>query len=167
MIELESISKKFESQVVLDNINATFDNGKSNLIIGLSGAGKTVLLKCIVGLLTPDEGKVLYDGRNMITLNQKERLLLRREMGMLFQSAALFDSMSVLENVMFPLDMFSEEFEAAKRKVVHTCAFARRYAERYRVLCPEEKDKWGPILYKIYLELNLGKEFEEICKLYQ
>ena len=109
MIELESISKKFESQVVLDNINATFDNGKSNLIIGLSGAGKTVLLKCIVGLLTPDEGKVLYDGRNMITLNKKERLLLRREMGMLFQSAALFDSMSVLENVMFPLDMFSDK----------------------------------------------------------
>ena len=109
MIELVSISKKFESQVVLDNINATFDNGKSNLIIGLSGAGKTVLLKCIVGLLTPDEGKVLYDGRNMITLNKKERLLLRREMGMLFQSAALFDSMSVLENVMFPLDMFSDK----------------------------------------------------------
>ena len=109
MIELESISKKFESQVVLDNVNATFDNGKSNLIIGLSGAGKTVLLKCIVGLLTPDKGKVLYDGRNMITLSKKERLLLRREMGMLFQSAALFDSMSVLENVMFPLDMFSDK----------------------------------------------------------
>ena len=109
MIELKSISKKFESQVVLDNVNATFDNGKSNLIIGLSGAGKTVLLKCIVGLLTPDKGQVLYDGRDMITLSKKERLLLRREMGMLFQSAALFDSMSVLENVMFPLDMFSDK----------------------------------------------------------
>ena len=108
MIALESISKKFESQVVLDNINATFSNGMSNLIIGLSGAGKTVLLKCIVGLLTPDSGKVLYDGRDMLTLNKKERLMLRREMGMLFQGAALFDSMSVLENVMFPLDMFSD-----------------------------------------------------------
>jgi phospholipid/cholesterol/gamma-HCH transport system ATP-binding protein len=109
MIELESISKRFETQMVLDNINATFDNGKTNLIIGLSGAGKTVLLKCIVGLLTPDSGKVLYDGRDMITLKKRERLMLRREMGMLFQSAALFDSMSVLENVMFPLDMFSDK----------------------------------------------------------
>ena len=109
MIELESISKRFETQMVLDNINATFDNGKTNLIIGLSGAGKTVLLKCIVGLLPPDSGKVLYDGRDMITLKKRERLMLRREMGMLFQSAALFDSMSVLENVMFPLDMFSDK----------------------------------------------------------
>ncbi|MBR6806200.1 MAG: ATP-binding cassette domain-containing protein [Bacteroidaceae bacterium] len=109
MIRLESISKRFESQVVLDDINATFDNDKTNLIIGLSGAGKTVLLKCIVGLLTPDSGKVLYDGRDMVTLKKKERLMLRREMGMLFQSAALFDSMSVLENVMFPLDMFSDK----------------------------------------------------------
>ena len=108
MIKLEAISKNFEEQRVLDNINATFDNGKTNLIIGLSGAGKTVLLKCIVGLLTPDKGKVLYDGRDMVTITKKERLLLRREMGMLFQSAALFDSMSVLENVMFPLDMFSD-----------------------------------------------------------
>ena len=108
MIKLESISKNFETQMVLDNINATFDNGMTNLIVGLSGAGKTVLLKCIVGLLTPDKGKVLYDGRDMVTLNKKERLMLRREMGMLFQSAALFDSMSVLENVMFPLDMFSD-----------------------------------------------------------
>jgi phospholipid/cholesterol/gamma-HCH transport system ATP-binding protein len=108
MLKLESISKNFETQMVLDNINATFDNGMTNLIIGLSGAGKTVLLKCIVGLLTPDKGKVLYDGRDMVTLNKKERLMLRREMGMLFQSAALFDSMSVLENVMFPLDMFSD-----------------------------------------------------------
>ena len=108
MIEIESISKNFEKQVVLDNINATFGNGKTTLIIGLSGAGKTVLLKCIVGLLTPDSGKVLYDGRDLITISKKERLMLRREMGMLFQSAALFDSMSVLENVMFPLDMFSD-----------------------------------------------------------
>ena len=108
MIEIESLSKNFEKQVVLDNIHATFGNGKTNLIIGLSGAGKTVLLKCIVGLLTPDSGKVLYDGRDLITISKKERLMLRREMGMLFQSAALFDSMSVLENVMFPLDMFSD-----------------------------------------------------------
>ena len=121
MIKLESVSKKFESQVVLDNINVTFTEGKSNLIIGLSGAGKTVLLKCIVGLLTPDTGKVLYDGRNMITLNKKERLMLRREMGMLFQSAALFDSMSVLENVMFPLDMFSDKSRDERIKRARFC----------------------------------------------
>lgn len=107
MIEISSIYKKFESQVVLNDISAVFDNGKTNLIIGMSGAGKTVLLKCIVGLLTPDKGKVIYDGRNILTLGKKERHLMRREIGMLFQNAALFDSMSVLENVMFPLDMFS------------------------------------------------------------
>ena len=109
MIQLEGISKNFGKQVVLNDINATFENGKTNLIIGQSGAGKTVLLKCIVGLLNPDKGKVLYDGRNILALNKKERLLLRREMGMLFQNAALFDSMSVFENVMFPLDMFSDK----------------------------------------------------------
>ncbi|MBO7301305.1 MAG: ATP-binding cassette domain-containing protein [Bacteroidaceae bacterium] len=108
MIEISSIYKKFESQVVLNDISAVFENGKTNLIIGMSGAGKTVLLKCIVGLLTPDNGKVIYDGRNIITLGKKERHLMRREIGMLFQNAALFDSMSVLENVMFPLDMFSD-----------------------------------------------------------
>ena len=107
MIEISSIHKKFESQVVLNDISAVFENGKTNLIIGMSGAGKTVLLKCIVGLLTPDSGKVIYDGRNILTLGKKERHLMRREIGMLFQNAALFDSMSVLENVMFPLDMFS------------------------------------------------------------
>ena len=108
MIEISSIYKKFENQVVLNDISAVFDNGKTNLIIGMSGAGKTVLLKCIVGLLAPDNGKVIYDGRNILTLNKKERHLMRREIGMLFQNAALFDSMSVLENVMFPLDMFSD-----------------------------------------------------------
>ena len=108
MIEISSIYKKFESQVVLNDISAVFENGKTNLIIGMSGAGKTVLLKCIVGLLEPDNGKVIYDGRNILTLSKKDRHLMRREIGMLFQSAALFDSMSVLENVMFPLDMFSD-----------------------------------------------------------
>lgn len=121
MIELKSIYKKFESQVVLDNINATFSNGKTNLIIGLSGAGKTVLLKCIVGLLYPDSGEVLYDGRDMLTLNKKERLLLRREIGMLFQNSALFDSMSVLENVMFPLDMFSSMNQEERLKRARFC----------------------------------------------
>ena len=107
MIEVRSIYKSFEGQEVLKDINALFENGKTNLIIGKSGAGKTVLLKCIVGLFTPDRGTITYDGRDMLSLGKKERLLMRQEIGMLFQNAALFDSMSVLENVMFPLDMFS------------------------------------------------------------
>ena len=107
MIEVSNIHKQFEGKSVLNDISTTFNNGVTNLIIGQSGAGKTVLLKCIVGLLTPEKGKVMYDGRDITTLKQKEKITIRREIGMLFQSAALFDSMSVLENVMFPLDMFS------------------------------------------------------------
>ena len=107
MIEVCSIYKQFEDKTVLNDVSATFDNGITNLIIGQSGAGKTVLLKCIVGLLSPEKGKIIYDGRNITTMKEKEKIAIRREIGMLFQSAALFDSMSVLENVMFPLDMFS------------------------------------------------------------
>ena len=107
MIEVNSLYKSFEEQDVLKDINAVFKNGKTNLIIGKSGAGKTVLLKCIVGLIEPDRGTISYDGRNIMSLNKKEKLQMRQEIGMLFQNAALFDSMSVLENVMFPLDMFS------------------------------------------------------------
>jgi len=107
MIEVQSLFKSFEDKEVLKDITARFDAGKTNLIIGQSGSGKTVLMKCIVGLLTPTSGKILYDGRDFVAMGKKEKALLRREMGMIFQSAALFDSMSVLENVMFPLDMFS------------------------------------------------------------
>ena len=109
MIELKSIYKSFEDKDVLENINARFENGKTNLIIGQSGSGKTVLMKSIVGLLTPERGEILYDGRNFLKMTKKEKKALRREMGMIFQSAALFDSQSVLENVMFPLDMFSTD----------------------------------------------------------
>lgn len=92
---------------MLKNISTVFDSGKTNLIIGQSGSGKTVLMKNLVGLLDPTAGDVLYDGRNFVAMSKKEKIMLRREMGMIFQSAALFDSMTVLENVMFPLDMFS------------------------------------------------------------
>lgn len=108
MISLSHLYKSFDDREVLKDINATFDNGKVNLIIGQSGSGKTVLIKNIVGLLTPTSGSINYDGRDFCTLSKKDLLLLRREMGMIFQSAALFDSMSVLENVMFPLNMFSD-----------------------------------------------------------
>ncbi len=133
MIEVKDIHKKFGSQTVLDNINAIFDNGKANLIIGQSGAGKTVLLKCIVGLLEPEEGKVLYDGRNILTFNKREKQMLRREMGMLFQNAALFDSMSVLENVMFPLDMFSDKTYNERLKRARFCL------ERVNLLDAQDK----------------------------
>ena len=121
MIEVDSLYKSFEGQDVLKGINATFDNGKTNLIIGKSGAGKTVLLKCIVGLLIPEKGTITYDGRNIMSLGKEEKLLMRQEMGMLFQNAALFDSMSVLENVMFPLDMFSSLTYNERLKRARTC----------------------------------------------
>jgi len=121
MIEIQSIKKSFEDREVLKNISARFDNGKTNLIIGQSGSGKTVLMKCIVGLLTPTSGKILYDGRDFVTMSKKEKALLRREMGMIFQSAALFDSMSVLENVMFPLDMFSSMTLKERTKRAQQC----------------------------------------------
>ena len=95
MIEVKSLYKSFEGKDVLVDINAIFDNGKTNLIIGQSGSGKTVLMKCIVGLLIPEKGEILYDGRNFLSMNKKEKKTLRREMGMIFQSAALFDSLTV------------------------------------------------------------------------
>ena len=109
MIELKSIYKSFDGVEVLHDINARFESGRTNLIIGQSGSGKTVLMKNIVGLLTPERGEVLYHDRNLIRMSRREQKRLRQEMGMIFQSAALFDSMSVLENVMFPLDMFSAD----------------------------------------------------------
>mgnify|MGYP002515614755 FL=1 len=107
MIEIKHLCKSFDDKEVLKDINAVFEDGKTNLIIGQSGSGKTVLMKNLVGLLTPTSGEVLYDGRNFVAMSKKEKVYMRREMGMIFQSAALFDSLSVLENVMFPLDMFS------------------------------------------------------------
>ena len=107
MIEVRNLTKSFGDRVVLDNINVTFETGKTNLIIGQSGSGKTVLMKNLVGLLQPTSGEVLYDDRDFTRMSKKEKVLMRREMGMIFQSAALFDSLNVLENVMFPLDMFS------------------------------------------------------------
>jgi phospholipid/cholesterol/gamma-HCH transport system ATP-binding protein len=107
MVEVKHITKSFDGRMVLNNISAVFETGKTNLIIGRSGSGKTVLLKNIIGLLRPDKGEILYDGRELTAMGRQELNELRREMGMLFQGSALFDSMTVLENVMFPLDMFS------------------------------------------------------------
>ena len=107
MIEVRHLYKSFGDKEVLKDINFKFEDGKTNLIIGQSGSGKTVLMKNLVGLLDPTSGEVLYDGRDFVKMTKQEKVAMRREMGMIFQSAALFDSLSVLENVMFPLDMFS------------------------------------------------------------
>ncbi len=108
MIQIHHLYKAFEDKEVLKDINATFENGKVNLIIGQSGSGKTVLMKNIVGLLTPTTGSIMYDDRDFVAMSKRDKIMLRREMGMIFQSAALFDSLTVLDNVMFPLDMFSD-----------------------------------------------------------
>ncbi|MBD5203571.1 MAG: ATP-binding cassette domain-containing protein [Bacteroidales bacterium] len=109
MIEAKHVSKWFDGQRVLYDISTTFDTGKTNLIIGQSGSGKTVFMKCLIGLLTPEEGEILYDGRKFRSLNANEKRTLRTEIGMLFQGSALFDNETVLGNVMFPLKMFSKE----------------------------------------------------------
>ena len=121
MIEIKNLYKSFEDKEVLHDISAIFENGKTNLIIGQSGSGKTVLMKNLVGLLDPTKGQVLYDGRDFVAMSKREKIMLRREMGMIFQSAALFDSMTVLENVMFPLDMFSSMNYRERRKRAREC----------------------------------------------
>jgi len=134
MIEIKGIHKSFDDKKVLIDINAKFEDGKTNLIIGQSGSGKTVLIKCIVGLLSPEKGEILYDNRNFLNMGKKEKKMLRREMGMIFQSAALFDSMSVLDNVMFPLNMFSNDTLRERTKRAMFCL------ERVNLL--EAKDKF-------------------------
>ena len=108
MIKIKNISKSFNDKSVLRNINGEFDKGKTNLIIGSSGTGKSVLLKCIVGLLHPDTGYAFYDLRNFTDADKDVKSEIRREIGMLFQGGALFDSKNVEENVMFPLDILTK-----------------------------------------------------------
>jgi phospholipid/cholesterol/gamma-HCH transport system ATP-binding protein len=121
MIEIKNIYKSFENKDVLKNISKVFNQGETNLIIGRSGSGKTVLLKAIVGLHEIDKGQILYDNRDFTSMGQKLRKKLRQEMGMVFQGGALFDSLTVEENIRFPLDMFSELSSAEKQKQVDFC----------------------------------------------
>ncbi len=107
MIEVKNLTKSFDGKTILHDVSAKFYTGKTNLIIGQSGSGKTVLMKSIVGLVTPEEGEILYDGRDFLKMNQRQVKDLRKEIGMLFQGSALFDSETVLGNVMFPLMMFT------------------------------------------------------------
>lgn len=114
MIEFKNISKSFGDKSVLIDVSHTMVSGKCNLIIGTSGSGKTVLQKCLVGLFEPDKGEIIYDGVNFTDMNEDSRKALRQQIGMLFQGSALFDSMTVEQNVMFPLDMFSKMSAAEK-----------------------------------------------------
>jgi len=109
MIELKNIKKRFGEKTVIEDVSAVFPTGQCNLIIGASGSGKTVLMKCMVGLLEPDSGEVIYHGKNFFAMNRAEKTEIRKEIGMLFQGSALFDSLTVQENVMFPLNMFSND----------------------------------------------------------
>ncbi|MBK9288141.1 MAG: ATP-binding cassette domain-containing protein [Flavobacteriales bacterium] len=121
MIEVQHVSKRFGATQVLTDISAVFETGKVNMIIGKSGSGKSVLAKCIVGLHVPDEGRVLYDGRSFHELEKEEKRQVRQEIGMLFQSSALFDSLTVMENVMFPLKMFATMSESEMRDRAALC----------------------------------------------
>ncbi len=121
MIRCENIYKSFDETEVLNDISIVFESGKNNLIIGKSGAGKTVLLKILVGLLKPTSGIVWYNNVDFISLNHKELQKLRNEVGMLFQGAALFDSMTVEENIRFPMDMFTTRTRKEKKKRVNYC----------------------------------------------
>ncbi len=121
MIEVRNIHKIFGTHHVLDGISAEFIPGKTNLIIGGSGSGKTTLIKCMVGLHEPNKGKVVYDGRDFTEMDFEERISIRKEIGMLFQGAALFDSMTVEENILFPLNMFTTQSMGEKKDRANFC----------------------------------------------
>jgi len=121
MIEATNVSKWFDGQQVLYDVSAKFDTGKTNLIIGQSGSGKTVFMKCLIGLLRPEEGKIFYDGRLLRDMNDSQKRELRMEIGMLFQGSALFDNETVLGNVMFPLKMFSKDSHAEQLERAKFC----------------------------------------------
>ncbi len=121
MIEVKNVSKSFGDLQILHNIDTVFEKGKVNMVIGQSGQGKSVLTKCIVGLHEPDTGEILYSGSSFGKMNRKERMLIRQEIGMLFQGSALFDSMTVEENIMFPITMFTKMSKKEKLDRVNFC----------------------------------------------
>jgi phospholipid/cholesterol/gamma-HCH transport system ATP-binding protein len=137
MIEAKEVNKQFGDHHVLKNISCSFEKGKTNLIIGQSGSGKTVLMKCLVGLYEVDSGKIIYDDRNFSIMNFEDRKNLRQEIGMLFQGGALFDYMTVEENVMFPLNMFTRQLKEEKLERVNT-VLNRVNLENVNRLMPSE-----------------------------
>lgn len=137
MIEAVNINKYFGDNHVLKNISCLFEKGKSNLIIGQSGSGKTVLMKCLVGLYEVDSGQVFYNNRNFSSMKTEQRKLIRQEIGMLFQMGALFDMMNVEENVMFPLSMFTDRSIEEKKERVNF-VLKRVNLENSNLLMPSE-----------------------------
>lgn len=137
MIEAREIHKSFGDNYVLKGIDTEFKSGKLNMIIGASGSGKTVLMKCLVGLHEPDKGNVLYDGRDFTSMTYRERKLLRQEMGMLFQGSALFDSLTVEENISFPLQLFTKK---TRKEILDRVNFCLERVNLYNVnkLLPSE-----------------------------
>ncbi|MFZ4724485.1 MAG: ABC transporter ATP-binding protein [Paludibacter sp.] len=138
MIEVKNVNKSFDGNHVLKDVSAVFETGKTNMIIGASGSGKTVLMKSIIGLHRIDTGRIEYDGRNLPDMRMKEIRILRREVGMLFQGSALFDSLSVLENVMYPLEMFAE---TSKEEMIEHAYFCLKHVsleEKAFQLAPSE-----------------------------
>ncbi len=138
MIEVKNVDKSFDGNQVLKNVSAVFETGKTNMIIGASGSGKTVLMKSIIGLHRIDKGRIEYDGRNLPDMRMSEIRILRREVGMLFQGSALFDSLSVLENVMYPLEMFSP---STKEEMIERAFFCLKHVnleEKAFGLAPSE-----------------------------
>ena len=121
MIEIKGIHKEFEGRVVLDGVSGVFQQGLTNMVIGGSGTGKSVLLKCMIGILAPENGQVLYDGRDFVNADQDTVKAIRREMGVLFQGGALFDSKTVLENVRFPLDILTSQGLEEKTEQAMMC----------------------------------------------
>lgn len=138
MIQAIDIVKRFDDLLVLDHVNATFEDGKVNMIIGQSGSGKTVLLKSLLGIHTINSGRIEYDGRNLPNMKEKEIRLLRREVGVLFQGSALFDSMTVLENVLFPMQMFGQMTDEQMNERARFCLQRVQIAEHALSLMPAE-----------------------------
>ena len=138
MIEVKNVEKSFDDNQVLKNLSVVFETGKTNMIIGQSGSGKTVLMKSIIGLHRIDKGRIEYDGRNMPDMHMHEIRILRREVGMLFQGSALFDSMNVLENVMYPLEMFAKTSVEEMTERAHACLSRVNLEEKSFALAPSE-----------------------------
>ena len=138
MIEVKDIVKSFEGNVVLDHVTTEMRDGEVNMIIGQSGSGKTVLMKSLIGLHSIDSGQILYDGTNIAEMQSKDIRMLHRQVGMLFQGSALFDSMSVMENVLFPMEMFSHKSRAEMRERAEFCLRRVEMPERVWHLMPSE-----------------------------
>ena len=138
MIEVKDIVKSFDGNVVLDHVSTTLRDGEVNMIIGQSGSGKTVLMKSLIGLHTPDSGQILYDGRDLAEMRNKDIRMLHREVGVLFQGSALFDSMSVMENVLFPMEMFSRKSKEERKARAEFCLRRVEIPEHVWNLMPNE-----------------------------